>query len=72
MPRAGGMAQVVECLPSKHKALCSNPMLTKKKKICQNVKKVEKPGLKALSKKNITPKTKFSELINYEIKANKN
>jgi hypothetical protein len=36
------------------------------------VKKVEKPGLKALSKKNITPKTKFPELINYEIKANKN
>jgi hypothetical protein len=29
---AGGMAQVVECLPSKHKALNLNPSTTKKKK----------------------------------------
>jgi hypothetical protein len=29
---AGGVAQVVECLPSKPKALSSNPSITKKKK----------------------------------------
>jgi hypothetical protein len=31
--RAGGMAQVVECLPSKHKALSSNPSTTNTKKM---------------------------------------
>jgi signal recognition particle GTPase len=30
--RAGDMAQVVECLPSKHKTLSSNPLTIKKKK----------------------------------------
>jgi hypothetical protein len=29
---AGGMAQVVECWPSKHKALSSNPSTGRKKK----------------------------------------
>jgi hypothetical protein len=29
---AGGMAQVVKCLPSKHEAFSSNPRITKKKK----------------------------------------
>jgi hypothetical protein len=28
---AGGMAQVVDCLPSKHEALSSNPSTDKKK-----------------------------------------
>jgi hypothetical protein len=31
---AGGVAQVVECLPSKHKTLSSNPSTGKKKKNC--------------------------------------
>jgi hypothetical protein len=30
--RAGGVAQVTECLPSKYKALSSKPNTTKKKK----------------------------------------
>jgi signal recognition particle GTPase len=30
--RAGGMAQVVECLPCKHKALSSNSNTTKKER----------------------------------------
>jgi hypothetical protein len=30
--RAGGLAQMANCLPSKHKALNSNPNMTKKKK----------------------------------------
>jgi hypothetical protein len=33
---AGGVAQTVECLPSKHEALSSNPIPLKKKKISQN------------------------------------
>jgi hypothetical protein len=31
--RAGGVAQVVECLPSQHEALSSNPCTTKNKEI---------------------------------------
>jgi hypothetical protein len=31
--RAGGVTQVVQCLPSKCKALSSNPKTTKKRKI---------------------------------------
>jgi hypothetical protein len=34
--RAGGVAQVGECLPSKRKALCSNPSNIKKKKFKWN------------------------------------
>jgi hypothetical protein len=30
--RSGRVAQVIECLPSKHEALSSNPSATKKKK----------------------------------------
>jgi hypothetical protein len=30
--RAGGLAQMANCLPSKHKAPNSNPNMTKKKK----------------------------------------
>jgi hypothetical protein len=30
---AGGVAQVVECLPNKHEALSSNPSTEKKKKV---------------------------------------
>jgi hypothetical protein len=30
---AGGVAQVVECLPSKHEVLSSNPSTEKKKRI---------------------------------------
>jgi hypothetical protein len=31
--QAGAVAQMIECLPSKHKALSSNPILPQKKKI---------------------------------------
>jgi hypothetical protein len=34
---AGGMAQVVERLPSQHEALSSNPVLPKRKTIKNNV-----------------------------------
>jgi hypothetical protein len=32
MVQADGVAQLVECLPIKHEALSSNPVLKKKKK----------------------------------------
>jgi hypothetical protein len=38
--RADGVSQVVECLPSKHEALSSNPINTKKKKKKKKKKKV--------------------------------
>jgi hypothetical protein len=34
--RAGGVVQVIECLPSKHKALSSNPSTTKIKNVNNN------------------------------------
>jgi hypothetical protein len=53
---AGGMAQAVECLPSKNKALTSNPNTIKKKKkpnlirepIWETQEPIQKPLLKIL------------------------
>jgi hypothetical protein len=48
--RVGGIAQAVECLPSKHKALSSNPMPQKKKKN-GNIKSYRKPVTTFFKKK---------------------
>jgi hypothetical protein len=40
--RAGKVAQVVECLPSKYEALSSNPVLERKKKKTTEKRKQEK------------------------------
>jgi hypothetical protein len=47
--RAGKVAQVVKCLPSKHEALSSNPVQQKKKK-----KKKKKLGCLGVSNRLMT------------------
>jgi hypothetical protein len=42
--RTGGVAQVIECLPCKHKALNSNPVQPKEKKIKKERKKERNEG----------------------------
>jgi hypothetical protein len=45
--RAGGVVQVVACLPSKHEVLSSTPILPKKKKKLKNlITKLFMEGLK--------------------------
>jgi hypothetical protein len=44
--RAGGMPQAVECLPSKLKALSSNPTIAKKKKKKKKREKRKTPNPK--------------------------
>jgi hypothetical protein len=51
---AGGMAQVAERLPSKHKTLSSNPSITKKNK--NNNQKIPHKG---------NCRTQMSSLVNY-------